>query len=209
NPVQAYLILPDLRNEVSSNAASLKERILRIFLLISAQGPRATTERGVDVGCRGHPCPLAREASIKNPFARRLFYRVVAKRCAAQISASSHCGCRGRSPCRRKCETHRGFHIQSSEFPAQPCCRRKRPKNATINPHATISNAIPITPSPTAARIPVAHSIAPITNSGIANAIGLNGSFLAARSTIAAACSDWPACSLLSLRMLTAYSVSS
>src|ERR1019366_9065943 len=65
NPVQAYLILPDLRNEVSSNAASLKERILRIFLLISVQGPRATTERGVDVGCRGHPWPWRRQRSIK------------------------------------------------------------------------------------------------------------------------------------------------
>jgi hypothetical protein len=43
----------------------------------------AATERGVNTGCRGHPC-----------------HRVVAKRCAAQIFASSHCGCRGRSPCR-------------------------------------------------------------------------------------------------------------
>ena len=32
-------------------------------------------------------------------------------------------GCRGH-PCRRKCETHRGFHIQSSVFPPHPCyCR--------------------------------------------------------------------------------------
>ena len=34
------------------------------------------------------------------PAARGLFHRVVAKRCAAQIFASSHRGCRGRSPCR-------------------------------------------------------------------------------------------------------------
>ncbi len=29
---------------------------------------------------------------------RGLFHRVVAKRCAAQIFASSHCGCRGSAP---------------------------------------------------------------------------------------------------------------
>ena len=47
------------------------------------QCSRPPTAGGPNTGCRGHPC-----------------HRVVAKRCAAQIFASSHCGCRGRSPCR-------------------------------------------------------------------------------------------------------------
>src|ERR1039457_2878947 len=135
--------------------------------------------------CRGYPWPWRRQRS-ELILARRASDR-------PPTAGGLNTGCRG-SPLRCR---------------AQPCCRRKRPKNATINPHSTISNAIPITPSPTPARIPVAHRIAPTTSSGIANAIGLNGSLLAARSTIAAACSDAPASSLLSLRMLTAYSVSS
>src|ERR1035437_9735929 len=56
------------------------------------------------IGCRGHPYSFHWPAV---PTA----HRVVAKRCAAQIFASSHCGCRGRSPCPRKRETHGGFHI--------------------------------------------------------------------------------------------------
>src|ERR1035437_1598948 len=45
---------------------------------------------------------------------------VVAKRCAAQIFASSQCGCRGRSPCPRRCGTHGGVRIQLSSPRCSP-----------------------------------------------------------------------------------------
>jgi len=70
-------------------------------------------------------------------------------------------------------------------FTTTPACyhgRGPRLKNETTSPHSTISSAIRLCRVPLRPGIPVAHRIAPITNSGIANAIGLNGSFFQARA---------------------------
>jgi len=44
-------------------------RALEVLLILASrangQGPRATTERGVNIGCRGHPWPWRRQRSIK------------------------------------------------------------------------------------------------------------------------------------------------
>jgi len=87
------------------------------------QGPRPPTAGGLNIGCRGHPC-----------------HRVVAKRCAAQIFASSHCGCRGRSPwpwrrrrsikslARARARQRRAALILGAGLsPAPAVCARSRP----------------------------------------------------------------------------------